>query len=406
VIILGGGPSGAACALALQREGTALGRNVQVTVIEGKQFKGERHYNQCVGVISPPMQQLLEDELGLPFPQHLIRGAIEGYILHAATEKIRLPDRAEPSVTLRRVQFDEYMLENVQRRGIDVLPARAMDVEFHGGGVVVYTESEPVHGDVLVGAYGLDEGSASIFTRAVAYQSPLALSSVVTKYHPGPEAMADFGSYIHAFLPRSAKIEFGAFTPKGNHLTINVAGAEVDSEQMDLFLRRPYVRDLLPCLDQAGELDARDLRYFKGRFPCCRARRYYGDRYVMIGDAAGLVRAFKGKGISSAVQTGVRAARIILREGISGSAFHSRYRAANQDILRDLPYGRLMRRITILLARSGGMDAVIRVARREPGLRSALFNAVSAHAPYREVLADSLKPMTLAAILRHMIPSK
>jgi flavin-dependent dehydrogenase len=389
--------------LALQREANALGRDVRITVIEGKQFKGERHHNQCVGVISPPLQQLLEDELGLSFPRHLVRGSIGGYILYGAVEKIPLPDRAEPSVALRRVQFDQYMLDSVQERGIDILPARAMDVEFHGDGVVLYTESEPVHGDVLVGAHGLDEGSASIFARAVGYQSPFALSSVVTKYHPGADAMAAFGSHIHAFLPRSAKIEFGAFTPKGNHLTINIAGRVVDGQQMDLFLRQSRVRSLLPQFDQAGVLDSRDLRYFKGRFPCCRAGRYYGDRYVMVGDAAGLVRAFKGKGITSAVQTGVRAARVILHEGISSSAFHTHYRAANREILRDLPYGRMMRRITILLARSGGMDAVIRAARQEPRLRSALFNAVSAHTPYREVLAESLSPRAILAILRQMI---
>jgi flavin-dependent dehydrogenase len=61
----------------------------------------------------------------------------------------------------------------------------------------------------------------------------------------------------------------------------------------------------------------------------------------MVGDAAGLVRAFKGKGVTSAIQTGVRAAETILHHGISAAAFQS-YRAANRDILADLPYGRAM----------------------------------------------------------------
>lgn len=403
VIVLGGGPSGVACALALQREASALGRNIQITVVEGKQFRGERHHNQCVGVISPPLPELLLKELGLPFPDHLGRGYIQGYVLHAAREHILLPDREEPSVTIRRVQFDAYMLDTVQKRGIGVLPARAMDLEIHDDGVVLYTESEPLEGDVLVGAFGLDEGSASIFARGVGYESPRALSSIVTKYHPGAEGMASFGSYIHAFLPRSAKIEFGGVTPKGNHLTINIAGAVVDSDHMREFLELPIVRSVLPNIDQAGMSNTDDLRFFKGRFPCRRARRYYGDRFVLVGDAAGLVRAFKGKGITSGVQTGVRAARVILREGISSAAFHEHYRAANSEILGDLPYGRLMRRITILLARSGWMDAVLRAARREPRLRKALFNAVSAHASYRGVLADSLSPIAVGHTLRQML---
>jgi flavin-dependent dehydrogenase len=278
-----------------------------------------------------------------------------------------------------------------------------MDLEFHDDGVVLYTESEPLEGDVLVGAFGLDEGSASIFARSIGYESPRALSSIVTKYHPGPEAMASFGSHIHAFLPRSSKIEFGGITPKGNHLTINIAGAEVDSDHMRGFLRLAFVRSVLPNIDQAGAFDSDDLRFFKGRFPRSRARHYYGDRYVLVGDAAGLVRAFKGKGITSGVQTGVRAAHVILREGISAAAFHRHYRAANSEILGDLPYGHLMRRLTILLARTGWMDAVLRAARREPRLRAALFNAVSAHASYREVLADSLSPFTVGSILRQLL---
>ena len=36
--------------------------------------------------------------------------------------------------------------------------------------------------------------------------------------------MIAFGNRIHAFLPTSPRIEFGAITPKGNHLTINIAG--------------------------------------------------------------------------------------------------------------------------------------------------------------------------------------
>src|SRR5450756_2932734 len=93
----------------------------------------------------------------------------------------------------------------------------------------------------------------------------------------------------------------------------------------------------------AGRYDRTDLRFFKGRFPNSLAGRYYGDRYVMVGDAAGLVRAFKGKGVTSAVQTGIRAAETILRTGISCHAFASDFAVANHDITGDLIYGRGMR---------------------------------------------------------------
>lgn len=402
VVIIGGGPAGTACALALHRLAAETDRRVQITLLEGKQFAGERHYNQCVGVLSPPLPSLLEDHLGVPFPYHLSRGEIRGYVLHTANEQVVLVGDVEPSIALRRVQFDAYMLERVRERGITVLSARAVDLEFHAERVVVYTENAPLEADVVVGAFGLDEGSAAMFARLTPYRPPQALSSVVTKYHPGQEAMTSFGPYIHAFLPSHPRVEFGAVTPKGNHLTINIAGRRVDAQLMQTFLDLPAVRAVLPNLSQAGQYDPNDLRYFKGRFPCSLARGYYGDRYVMVGDAAGLVRAFKGKGVTSGVLTGIRAARTILQAGISFQAFHDHYRQANQDIIQDLPYGRVMRLLTIFLARYGLLDPVLRAAQADRDLRSALFDAVSAHAPYGQVLRRTLRPACLLAIVRQM----
>jgi len=404
VIIVGGGPAATACALALKRLAAASGRTVDVVLVEGKQFAGERHYNQCAGVLSPPLPALLEEQLGIPFPYHLARSRIAGYVLHASGQAICLDETAEPSTALRRVQFDAYMLEAARTNAITVIPARAVDVEFHAESVLVYTENAPVEGDVVVGACGLDAGSAAMFAQATGYRPPQALSSVVTKYHPGPEGMAAFGSYIHAFLPPDPAIEFGAITPKANHLTINIAGQNADARLMESFLQQPEVRAVLPNLQSARQIDGNDLRFFKGHFPCSLAHGYYGDRFVMVGDAAGLVRAFKGKGVTSAVQTGIRAAHTILEAGISRRAFDDHYRRANADILHDLPYGQGMRQLTLLMARFGLFAPVLRGARNSPDLRAALFNAVSAHAPYAEVLAHTLRPAPALAVLRGLLP--
>jgi flavin-dependent dehydrogenase len=398
-VVIGGGPAGTATAIALQDGARRLDRGLRVIVVEGKQFAGEQHHNQCAGVLSPPLAEMLEGELGVPFPYHLSRGAISGYVLHAGGRQLVLDSEAETSVALRRVQFDAYMLEATRQRGVEVLHARVTDLEFHADRVVVYTESAPLQADVVVGAFGLDEGTAGVFRRATGYRPPAALSSVVTKYHPGEAGMAAFGARIHAFLPAAPGIEFGAITPKGNHLTINIAGEAVDVGLMNSFLALPEVRCALPGWEYAGRFDPNDLRYFKGRFPCGLAKNYTGDRFVMVGDAAGLVRAFKGKGVTSAVLTGLRAARVILGQGISARAFAS-YHAANRDITDDLPYGRAMRRLTILAARLGLMDPLLRAAENEPGLRRALFDAVSAHRPYREVVREGLTPAAVRAGLR------
>ncbi len=398
VVVIGGGPGGIATAIALKQGAQALGRNVHVMVVEGKQFAGERHHNQCAGVLSPPIVNLVERELSVPFPHKLSRGAITGYVLHTARREIVLDGEAEPSIALRRVQFDAHMMDAARARGIDVLWARVTGLEFHADRVVIYTESAPLEADVSVGAFGLDEGTAVLFERAVGYRPPPALSSIVTKYHPGEAGMIEFGNRIHAFLPASPQIEFGGITPKGNHLTINIAGESVEADLMKGFLAAPEVRRALPYFENAGRFDANDLRLFKGRFPSGLARNFTGDRFVMVGDAAGLVRAFKGKGVTSAILTGLRAAQVMLHNGISAAAFEA-YHAANHDIIADLPYGQAMRRLTILASRLGLMDVALRAAERDEKLRLALFDAVSAHRPYRDVVHEGLSPASVGAVL-------
>ena len=172
VVIIGGGPGGAATAIALIDQARALGRSVTVTVVEGKQFSGEQHHNQCVGVLSPPIAELLERDLGLPFPHQLGRSDITGYVLHSNGREIVLDGEDDPSVALRRVQFDAYMLAAAGERGAEVHPARATGLEFHDDRVVVYTENAPLTADVVVGAFGLDEGTGVLFRTRSATARP------------------------------------------------------------------------------------------------------------------------------------------------------------------------------------------------------------------------------------------
>jgi flavin-dependent dehydrogenase len=228
---------------------------------------------------------------------------------------------------------------------------------------------------------------------------PPFLETVVTKIHPGglehvPNLLAD---RIHAFLPRLPAIEFGALIPKGNHITIIIAGRRVTVADMETFLQLPQVEPFLPR-DRGVE------HYYKGAFPVGPARRPFGDRYVTIGDAAGLVRPFKGKGITSAALTGVRAAHTILDLGVSEEAFR-RYYAACADITRDLWYGRGIRILARLLSKGLGLDPILNQARRDPALQRALYLCVSAQDTYRNIVHTTLRPRLLARCISSLAGS-
>jgi flavin-dependent dehydrogenase len=404
VIIIGGGPGGAACGIALRRLATAMNRSIRVFLYEGKSFATESHYNQCVGVLSPPICSILENDLGIAFPFHLVQRCITGYVLHGERQAISLIREEEPSYAVRRVQFDAYLLDQARMAGVEVIQSRVTDLEFHTDRVMVYSESAPRHADAVVAAFGLDFGSAHILSSPTPYRQPRFLDSIVTKLHPPADYI--FGEHIHAYLPPWPAVEFGAITPKGNHLTVNIAGAKVNANWMDRFLSWGPVQSVLPRVDRHHLTRPADLLFFKGRFPVSIAKGFYGDRYVAIGDAAGLVRAFKGKGVNSACLSGIWAAETMLRQGISRAAFDTDYVRACAETIQDFPYGRAVRRLAVLGAAWHLMDPLITAARKEQILRDALFDAVSGHRTYRSIIHDVGRPANLLRLARTMIPAK
>ena len=59
-----------------------------------------------------------------------------------------------------------------------------------------------------------------------------------------------------------------------------------------------------------------------------------------------------------------------------------------------------MRILTIAASRFGVMDFALVAAETDPGLRQALFNAVSGHTPYKPIVRSSLSPVTLLAFVK------
>jgi len=386
VVIIGAGPAGAGCAIKLERLTRQKRIKPRIVVYEGKRFEKKSYYNQCIGVLSPPLEKIMEGELGIPFPWHIIQKKINGYFIHSEHSTIKLAGEHDPSYACRRIEFDNYLFQKAKKMEMEIIPARVTDIDFGQNGVMVFSESNNILADMVVGAFGLDDGMAKIFERKTSYRQPKFLSSVVTKIHPGELTMEQFGEYLHAFLPSSlSQIEFGAITPKGNHLTLNIAGNKVNAETMDKFLCLPSVRKALP-LNIDNILP--HLYYFKGKFPTLPAKGIFGDRYIMVGDAAGLNRPFKGKGINTALMTGIRAADVIVNHGFSKVALRE-YAKSCCELMEDILYGRILRFLTIQTSRYGLMDAVLETAKREPALKKAFFNIVSGQETYKKTWQET-----------------
>ncbi len=385
VAIVGAGPAGASCAIALRHMAAQRQMNVRVLIYESKDFQEESQCNQCAGLLSPPIAEVLEERLGIPFPHDLVQRRIHDYLLIGGEETIRLAGGGKESYALRRIQFDRYLLRQAILSGAEWVRSKVRDVQIDSAGVRIDSDDGSRTADAIVGAFGLDETTARAFRRTTGYAAPPCIQTLVTKLHPPPEQMAGYGQTVYTFLPPIRNVEFAAVIPKGNHLTIVQAGKKLTDRAMDQLLAWRPLQEIVPV----GQCRERPPTYYRGSFPTALGRRIYGDRYVMVGDSSGLVRPFKGKGVTTACVTGHLAAKTMMDRGISRQALEGFQRQC-RELVEDIFFGRLVRLMVGAVRGSGTVDEMIRQARRDEGIRNAMYCCVSGEGAYKTMLAGTV----------------
>ncbi|HYP02085.1 MAG TPA: hypothetical protein VER76_17980, partial [Pyrinomonadaceae bacterium] len=181
-------------------------------------------------------------------------------------------------------------------------------------------------------------------------------------------------------LPR---IEFGAITPKQTHVLVNIMGRRVTSVDMEDFLLHPKVRALLP------RLDLQKLDYYEGHAPVRHARNVSWDRFVAVGDATGWLRPFKGAGITTAIQTGIAAADVMLERGIDARALAS-YALRSAALTYDHRHGRALRRLSRLGLDFGMIDGIVELAKTNRDLYALLYDIIAGRRDYRRLTRELL----------------
>lgn len=398
VIIIGGGPAGTSCAITLRGMGKKLGREIDVILYEGRVF--DAACIKRVGVLAPPIVQTFEEVLGVPFPCQVVERRITGYYLHSGDAKIRLYMGGNISYVGHNVAIDAYLLEKARELGVRVVPERVKEIRLYSDAVAVGSDLGEVRGDVLVGASGLDADTAGLLEGAAPYRRPKALYSVVTKIPAHTEYLKLCEDYVHVFLPTLEDVEFGVVTPKLTNFIVNVAGPSVNRNSLERFLCLPEVRGLVPS--EIPESSCR-LTSHPLAFPLEPARSCFGDRFVMVGDTAGLVRPYKGNGINSACVTGARAAEVMLKIGISHEAFRSYYDSFH-EVVKDLAYGRAIRTAVIFGQRSGLLPGVLKIASKDRVMVNTLIDFISGSKSYHRILKDSGGFNLITRFLRSLFP--
>jgi flavin-dependent dehydrogenase len=399
VAIIGGGPGGASCALRLLQESARRGMRLRVLIYEPKQFP--RQHNPCMGVLAPPTAEILREQLRVELPPALVKRTIKGYRLHSDANEIELraPTTEEPALMVSRSEFDELLLERARAAGAEVIGDRVTGLEFHPENlehpVRVYSEGESRSADMVVAACGLDDGLLSVLEQVsppgARYKRPReTMHSIIVRLACDERYVEKrLGGQIHAFLLSDLpRIEFGAITPKQDHVLVNVMGRRVTSIDMEDFLLHRKVRTLLP------RFDLQRLDFYEGHAPVRHARHVSWDRFVAVGDATGWLRPFKGMGITTAMQTGIAAADVMLERGIDAIALAA-YARRTLELTEDHRHGRLLRQLLHAGMDFRMIDGLIELAKTNRDLYAILYAVISGRGSYRRITHELLRAALL-----------
>ena len=289
-IIVGGGPSGSACARHLRKSG------MEVLILEKKTFPRPK---VCAGWITPKVLNIL----GIP-PEEYPYSLMQFNRIHFYVFGIKLPVRTR-QYAVRRSEFDEWMISRSQ---VPVLTHTVKNIVKTNGGYII---DNTYRCKYLVGAGGTHCPVFKTFFFPFQQRSETARIVAIEK-----EFRCDYqdrGCHIWFFdqgLPG-----YAWYLPKGNGwLNIGIGGKALKLKSRGKtildhwheFTKKLKDHSLIPHIPK----NPRGHPYYLYRKQPTHRR---GNAFI-IGDAAGVATLDMGEGIHAAIVSGVRVAKIITGE--------------------------------------------------------------------------------------------
>ncbi|SOE00294.1 NAD(P)/FAD-dependent oxidoreductase [Blastococcus haudaquaticus] len=301
VVVVGGGPAGAACATAARRADPAA----RVLVLDRAEFPRDK---VCGDGIAPEALDVLAG-LGLD-PDALTEG-------YASIPRLRLrsPGGAtvertmhRPARVVPRAVLDARLLDAALATGAQFRRHVVRRIEVRPDGVQI---DGVLSADVLVGA----DGAESVVRRAlgIAPNGPSRLAIAIRGYAPVPAGLED----VQLIATTEQRWPAYAWSFPIGDGRANVGYGELVSGGVNREGLLAGLERLLPDVG-AAELKAHRLPLSTGR------PRLPDGRVLLAGDAASLINPLTGEGIFYAVLSGALAGAAAVR----GAAAGAEYRAA------------------------------------------------------------------------------
>jgi len=296
VLVVGGGPGGSTVAWRLARAG------LRVLVLDAATFP---RVKLCAGWVT--RRALADLELAPDaYPRTIQPFASVTIAVDGREHETRWDEPVSYGIV--RAEFDTFLLRRAAGAGAEVREGvRVRAVHEAGAAVMVEAGAERFTAPLVVGAGGhgcpvaralgdVDAAAQVVVTQES--ETRIGAERELTARHGTPELIAepDFRGY-------------GWYFTKGDFLNVGVGalGGLAIRERLARLLARLRGDGRLP-----PDLALTPFRGHAYRVRRGLPRRLAGERFVLVGDAAGLARDVSGEGIGPAVRSGLLAAETIL----------------------------------------------------------------------------------------------
>lgn len=290
VLIVGGGPSGSACAWKLRRAG------IETTILDKNVFPRDKI---CGGWITPRVLAILEIDAGEYSSQGTLQPvtAFRTSVIGGRDRETRY--RQPVSYGIRRREFDHYLL---RRSGAHRIEGAALEtLERRGDSWIA---NGAIAARIVVGAGGhfcpvarlvgaKQPGEPAIVAQEVEFEMNAAQIAACAVRADTPEL----------YFCRDLKGYGWCFRKRG---VLNIGLGRADPHRLSA-----HVADFLKCLRERVDFEIPAPRGHAYLLYGSSPRRIAGDGWLLIGDAAGLAYPLSGEGILPAIESGLIAADVI-----------------------------------------------------------------------------------------------
>lgn len=284
VIVVGGGPAGAAAA----RDCVKAGLD---TLILEKEYHPRP--KPCAGGVSIAALKHLEH----PMPPEVVEARCSSFRGVYRNKSVDFITEDEFIVVVSREVFDLWLVSLAQSAGAELRQGeRVTDIDIDDRGVTVRSVKGIYTGSLLIGADGVNSTVAKIIRKPfIKKETAFCLCADINNNEMG-SAWRD-GVEVHYGLQPMC---YSWIFPKRGRLSVGHGGWIQDSPDIaGVFVK--FLRDRGLYKD--------GLRYRGHRIPLGGIKRnVVGDRLILAGDAAGFADPFTGEGIRYAIASGRLAA--------------------------------------------------------------------------------------------------